>query len=416
MSKLAIEGGAPVRDTQSNPWPKWPPYDEREEKQLLEVLRSHNWGGYPSPNVKSGEFARKFAAYHGADYGICCGNGSVSMEIALRAAGIEAGDEVIVPAYTWIATAACAVFINAVPVFADVRPEDYTLDPDQVTALITPKTKAVISVHLGSSIADNDRLIEICKKHDLIYIEDCAHAHGAKWKDKGVGSWGDFGSFSFQSSKLMTAGEGGLILTSNKIFEEKCQAIVNCGRKEWGYDSFDGEVFGSNYRMSDFQCGVLLAQLEKLEAYTEKRSANAHYLTGQLNRIDGISTLPVHPNTTTSAHYQYIFKYDPAGFQGLHRDKFIEALGAEGVMVDGDFYEPIHERPLFTPSLKLFPLLKERYPNGITKEVAETPVSYKAAYEEACWMHYPYLMGDTKDLDEIVAAIRKVRDNAGELL
>lgn len=413
MAKLAINGGKPLR---TKPYPNWPPFDSNEENELLKTLKSHNWGGYPSPNVNASEFARKFAKAHDAEYGVCCANGSLTLESALRAMDIEAGDEVIVPTYTWIATAACAVFVNAVPVFVDVNPNDYTIDVKQVEAAITKRTRAVIPVHLGSSIANLDALKKICKKHDLVLIEDCAHAHGARWKNKGVGSHGDFGSFSFQSSKLMTAGEGGIILTNNKLYEEKLQSIVNCGRKEYGYDSYEGRVFGNNYRISDLQASVLLGQLKHLNKLTALRAKNGEALTALLKEIKGIKTLKLDKRVTTRTHYQYIFKYDPRGFKGLHRDKFLQALAAEGIMADGDFYEPIQAREGFSPSLKQFPMLKKRYPKGITAKVAETPVAYKAAYEEAVWLHYPYLSGTKKDVTDIVKAILKIQKNVDELL
>ncbi len=413
MSKLAINGGQSIF---TGSWPAWPNYDKGEEQQLLEVLHSHNWGGYPSPNTKAKDFAEKFAAYHDAKFGVCCTNGSVTLELALRAAGVKTGDEVIVPTYTWLATAGCAVFVNAVPVFVDINPDNYTLDCDKLEEAITDRTRFVVPVHLGSSIADLDRLKDICKKHDLVLIEDCAHAHGSKWRGQGVGSIGDFGSFSFQSSKLMTAGEGGIVLTSNKEYEEKLQSITNCGRKDYGYDSFDGYVFGNNYRISDFQAGVLLGQLARLEKETEIRHQMALYLTELLDQIDGISTIKSDERTTVAAHYQYIFKYDPAGFKGLHRDKFLEALSAEGIQVDGDFYEPIQERPIFSPPVEQFPALKERYPNGISADVADTPVAHNAAYNEACWLHYPYLMAGKEGVEVIAAAILKIQENVDELL
>jgi L-glutamine:scyllo-inosose aminotransferase len=413
MAKLAIKGGKPIRN---KAYPSWPPFDKREEQELLSVLKSQNWGGYPSPNVKASEFARKFAQYHGAKFGVCVANGSFTLEVALRAAGIKAGDEVIVPSYTWLATAGCAVNVNAVPVFVDVKADNYTIDPKKVEAAITPKTHAVICVHLGSSVCDLDALKRICKAHKLVLIEDCAHAHGAMWKGKGVGSHGDFGSFSFQSSKLMTAGEGGIVLTNDKLYEQKLQSLVNCGRKEPGYDSFPENLFGNNYRISDFQAAVLVAQLEKLDTFTKKRAENARYLTELLSGIKGITTIKYPKAVTMPAHYQYIFKYDPKGFKGLHRDRFLEALAVEGIMADGDFYEPIQARPIFSPSLDQFPMLKDRYPNGITADSASTPVTDKAAYQEAVWLHYPYLMGTKKDVEDIAKAIKKIQDNIDELI
>lgn len=412
MEKLAIKGGTPCI---TKPFAQWPIYDEEEEKGLLEVLKSRNWGGFPSPNVHARAFAQNFASYHGAKFGVCVANGTVSLELALKACGIKAGDEVIVPCLTWLATAQAPVTVNAVPVFVDVCEKDYTIDCDQVEAAITPKTKAIIPVHLGSSVANLDRLKEICKKHQLVLIEDCAHAHGAKWKNQGVGSHGDFGSFSFQSSKLMTAGEGGIVLTNKKEYEAKLLSLVNCGRKEAGYDSFEGMLFGYNFRLTEFQASVLTAQLNKLEKLTKIREKNGQLLTKLLQNIEGISLLEKSPHVTQQTHYQYIFKYHSKGFKGIHRDQFLAALKAEGVEASGAFYQPLHEWNMFRPKLDEWPLLKERYPQGINEKVASTPVGHRAAYDESVWLHYHYLTGTEEDVHNIVKAITKIQNNIEQL-
>ena len=414
MSKLAMKGGPSTRE--GKVWSAWPPYGEREKELLLQVLESHNWGGYPEPNYWAAKFAQQFADYHDAKYGICAANGTVTLEVALRALGLKAGDEVIAPTLTWTATAACAVYLNAVPVFADILPDNYTIDPASIEALITDKTKVIIPVHLGSSIADMDAIMAIAEKHGLYVIEDCAHMHGGKWRGKGVGSIGHLGSFSFQSSKLMTAGEGGMILTSDKILAQKCHSLVNCGRKEPAYEDFEGWSLGWNYRISEFQAAVLVAQLEKLDEYTRLRAENAAYLTERLEGIQGITTIRHDERTTQPAHYQYIFKYDPAGFKGLHRDDFLNAMMAEGIILDGDFYTPIPTRNIFTVKADEWPNIRQRYGDRIHLDNDQTPVATMAAYQEAVWMHYPMLMGTKADVDDIVAAIVKIQENVDELL
>lgn len=415
MSKetLAIKGGKPIRH---KPFPEWPVYDQDEENALIEVLHSRNWGGFPSPNRKAQEFAKAFAAAHDAKYGVCAANGTVTLELALKAAGIKAGDEIIVPSLTWLATAAAPVTANAVPVFVDINEKDYTINCDLVEAAITSKTRAVIPVHLGSSLADLDRLKQICKKHDLILIEDCAHAHGAKWRNQGVGSHGDFGSFSFQSSKLMTAGEGGIVLTNNKDYEEKLLSLVNCGRKQPGYDRFEGWLFGYNYRITEFQAAILLAQLKKLSKLTKIREHNGCLLTELLKEVEGVSVLERSPHTTQVTHYQYIFKYHSERFKHLPREKFLEALKAEGIEASGAFYIPLQEWPMFDPPLRDWPMLKERYPYGINAESAHTPVAKKAGYEQAVWLHYHYLLGTEEDVHDIVKAIQKIHRNVDQLI
>jgi L-glutamine:scyllo-inosose aminotransferase len=413
MGTLALTGGTPLR---TRKFTKWPVFDDRDRQALLGVFESGKWGGYPSPNTWARTFAEKFAALHDAKYGICAANGTVTLEIALRAAGIRAGDEVIVPSYTWVATAQAAVTVNAVPVFADVDPETYCLDAKSVAAAITPRTKAVIPVHLGCRMADMDALMALAKKHGLVVIEDCAHAHGAKWNGKGAGSIGDLGSFSMQSSKLMTAGEGGMILTSNKTFEEKCQSIVNCARKEDGYNEFDGNVPGGNYRITEWQAALLAVACDRLEEQTALREKNLDYFTARLAEVPGVAPLKRDARLTRVGAYQFILRYDKAAWGGVHRDRVVEALNEEGIPCDGYFYIPLYDSPLFAPFVEHFPALAERYGAGKDwRSAMKTPVAERAAYEESIWLHHPLFMGDAADVDDIVAALKKVYENRHEL-
>ena len=221
MSELAILGGSPVRRRPFSPWPQ---YSAADAKRLELVLESRHWGGYPVPSRYAGEFAERFAAMHGARYGLCVTNGTIALVAALTAAGVRFGDEVIVPAYTWDGTAAAVLFAGGVPVFADVDPDTYCLSVDAVRETITPRTRAIIPVHLAMRFAEMDPLVELAQKHGLKVIEDCAHAHGGQYKRRGAGSMGDLGCFSFQESKLMTAGEGGIVITSNLAYFEHLQS------------------------------------------------------------------------------------------------------------------------------------------------------------------------------------------------
>jgi dTDP-4-amino-4,6-dideoxygalactose transaminase len=415
MAKLAINGGTAYR---KKPFPTWPPYDNRERQYLLQALKERSWGGYPAPNKRAAAFAGKFAKYHGARFGICCANGSVSLEIALRAAGIAAGDEVIVPPLTWTATGLAAVWINAVPVFADIDSETYCIDPSDIERKITPKTRAIICVHLGSNICDMDAIMKIAGERNLIVVEDCAHAHGGFWKGKGAGSIGHFGSFSFQSSKLMTAGEGGIITTNDPDFAERCHSLVNCGRKEKGYDSYEGHLLGWNYRITEFQAALLEAQLEKLQRFTRLREKNAHHLSKLLSGIPGISLLKRDPRMTVMPCYQYLFRYHEDQWRGLTRDRFVAALAAEGMHhVEGDFYVPLYQNPLFYVTAKDYPAIRERYGEILymSKDI-RCPVSEHVGYHESVWVHYSLLMGTKEDVEDIAGAIRKIRENLGELL
>lgn len=415
MEKLAIFGGTPVRTKRFAPWPE---FDDRERRYLMAALESRRWGGYPFPSPLAVEFGKKFAEYHGAKYGIPAANGSVTLEVALRAIGIKAGDEVIVPCYTFMATAACVVHLNAVPVFVDVEPRNWCIDPAAIEAAITPRTRAIIPVHLGHQIADMDRVLDIAKRHGLFVIEDCAHAHGGQFRGKGVGSMGDFGSFSFQSSKLMTSGEGGALTCNDDILRQKAMSLINCGRKEPGYDGFEGLLFGWNYRLSELQIAVLMAQLERLDEATRKRAEMLEYFRKLLHsEVKGLRVLDTDPRVTRQHAYQILMRYDANEFAGIHRDRFLEALEKEGVEFDGPFYIPIYDIPLFNALSDEWPMLRERYGEGVLQAglSGSCPVAEKAAYEEAVWMHYPYLMGTKKDIEDIVAAIAKVQRHAAEL-
>ncbi|MGB9599337.1 MAG: DegT/DnrJ/EryC1/StrS family aminotransferase [Myxococcota bacterium] len=411
--RLAINGGRPIR---KRPFPKWPHYDKSEERYLLDAFHSHNWGGFPSPNKYARLFAEKFASYHGAKYGICAANGTVTLEVALRAAGVTAGDEVIVPALTWTATALAAVYINAIPVFADIDPETYCIDPDDIERKITKRTKAIIPVHLGSNIADMDRIMQIARRYKLIVIEDCAHAHGGFYNNKGVGSIGDFGSFSFQTSKLMTAGEGGIILTSNKEYAERCHSLINCGRKEKGYDSFKGYMTGWNYRISDLQAAVLLGQMTRLEKETIHREKMANYLSERLSGVPGILLLKRDKKITRLPMYEYLFRFIEEDWYGVTRDAFVSALSAEGIPCEGDFYIPLYQNPLVWVSSKDYPMIRRVYGDNIfNSRKFICPVSEYVAYHESVWLHASLFMGSKSDIDDIADAIEKIRENITEL-
>jgi dTDP-4-amino-4,6-dideoxygalactose transaminase len=409
MSKLAIAGGSPIRRTS---FATWPQFDEREQQGLLDVLSSGNWGGYPFPNEYAKRFAEEFASYHDAKHALCAVNGTVTIEIALKAAGIRAGDEVIVPAYTFEATAAPVLKLGAIPIFVDVSPDNYCLDVDAARAAITAKTRAVIPVHLAMNMVDMDALGELAKQHDLKVIEDCAHAHGAKWRGRGAGSWGDASSFSMQTSKLMTAGEGGVVTTNDDEIFELCQSYVNCGRAS-ATDKFGHRILGFNYRLSEFQAAVLWAQIGKLEEQTSLRAQRAARLSEGLAEIEGLSLLKRDERLTTQAIYQYVFKYDPQAFGGASRNRFVAALEAEGVPCDGLFYEPIYRSTLFNVDARDFLQLEA---DNLPWAKAHCPVAERAAYEESVWLPHQILLGDESDVDDVIEAIMKIQNHSDELL
>ncbi len=424
MSKLAINGGTPLRDTKVNPWPKWPLWDEKEEKGLLEVLKSGVWS-YNGP--KESEFNKAFAKFIGAKYALSVANGTVSLQLALEACGIGLGDEVIVPGLTWQATAAAALDVNAVPVLVDVNEENWCINPAEVEKAISPRTKAIIPVHLYGSFADMDAIMEIADKHNLRVIEDCAHKHGGEWNGKKVGGIGDIGSFSFQLSKLMTAGEGGAITTSNPQLYEKLDALRNCGRrpvneqfadKGTGIYGDEGNLIQSgNYRITDFQAALLLESLKRLPEQNKIRDENAKYVNSLLSEVPGIQPMPCDERETMGAYYNFSFRYNKDEFKGLDVAKFRAALGKElGCPVEPS-YEPLNACALYTPHTKPFRYkLSEKHWKEIDPVRFNLPVCRKIYEEESVCFHHSILMGTKADMDLMVRAIEKIYDNAEVLL
>lgn len=404
MQKLALRGGKPLR---TKPWPAWPQHDERELRNLTRVVESGNWGGFPSPNAMAGEFAEKFAAYHGAKYGICTTGGTTALEVALRAAGLERGDEVLVPALTFYATAFAALVQGYKPVFVDIDPDSWCIDTTQIESCITPDTRAILPVHLGSRMADMDRIGEIAREHDLRVIEDCAHMHGGFWREQGAGTLGDMGCFSFQSSKLMTCGEGGIIITNDDALAERCGAYVNSGRgKTSDRQAAEGTMLGWNYRITEFQAAVLLAQLERLPEQVARRNTNIAHLERRIAQIEGVSTLPHDPRMTAHSGYGVVLRYDERAWRGVPRDKFAFALHKEGMHLYGAFYTPVYSTPLFA---------WRDAPIEVDYSQTHCPVAERAAGKEMIWLPHEVFLGQTSDIDDLCEAIVKLREHIDEL-
>jgi dTDP-4-amino-4,6-dideoxygalactose transaminase len=412
MGKLAITGGKPVR---RKPFAPWPVYTQQEARGLEKVLASRNWGGYPFPNKIAHDFAQKFARFHGAKYGLAVANGTVAIEVALAAAGIKPGDEVIVPAYTWEGTVGPIMLLNAVPVFVDIDPATYCLDARLIEKALTPKTRAILPVHLAMRFADLDEIGRVTRAHNLRVIEDCAHAHGGKWRNKGAGATGDLGCFSFQSSKLMTAGEGGGVITSNLEFYERAQSFVNCGRASLT-DRHKHRLLGFNYRMTELQAVILEAQLGRLPKQAKVRQANMDHFEKRLRGTPGVGFLERDRRNTRVAAYQYVFKYSPEHFGGIPRAAFLGALQEEGVPCDGLFYEPVYKSALFPVNPSDWPALSWGRAEPLDmKNLYHCPVSERAAYEEAVWLPHHIFLGSKQDANDIADAVLKVCEHIEEL-
>lgn len=411
MGKLALNGGKPVRDINKKPWPKWPIFGEEERKNLLEVFESGKW--WYGEKVK--EFEEKFAEFQDARYGISCTNGTSALQIGLLSCGIGAGDEVIVPPYTFIATVSSVLKVNAIPVFVDIDIETGNIDPIDIERKITEKTKAIIPVHLAGLPCDMDALVRIAKTHNLKIIEDACHSWGSKWKGKGVGAIGDCGAFSFQMSKNITSGEGGILLTDKEDIADLARSYSNCGRgkdRPW----YEHYLLGDNLRMTEFQAGILLAQLKRLEEQIIKREENARFLDKNLKEFLGIKIVPRDERVTRRSYHMYIFRFNEEKW-GIKREKFIEILNAEGIPVNPGYPFPLYKNPLFQrkgTGPEFCPVSCPYYSKEIDYSNLYLPNVEKFC-KEAIWIMHPVLLAEKDDMQDIVRAIEKIWKNRKEI-
>ena len=403
--RLAIDGGIPIRTA---PFPAWPIYDEREERNLLEVLRSGQWGIGGS---KVAQFEQRFAEYQGAAFGVCVPNGTLALQMALAALGIGPGDEVITTPYTFIATASAAIQQGAVPVFVDIDLDTYNLDPARLAAAITPRTKALVPVHLAGRPADMDAIMDVARRHGLRVLEDACQAWGAEWRGRRVGAIGDLGAFSFQSSKNIAAGEGGMVITDDEALAELCWSLHNVGRVRQGA-WYEHAIIGGNLRMSEWQAAVLLAQLERLPDHATRRATNTRYLAEALSEVTGVTPLPFDDRITAHAHHLFICRYDPTAFGGRSRDEFVAALRAEGIeTASAGYLLPLNRNAAIRRSVAA-----NARPAGGARPLAADGLPEPAACPNAdwatqhtLWLAQNTLLGDEADMESIVAAVRKIQ-------
>jgi dTDP-4-amino-4,6-dideoxygalactose transaminase len=405
MPKLAIHGGPPTR---TEPYPPWPHHDDAERTNLLEVLDSRLW--WSTEGTKVHEFERRWGAFHGTGPAVAVTNGSHAIDLALLATDVGHGDEVIVPSWTFVATAAAVLMVNATPVLVDVELGTGCIDPDAVEAAITPRTRAVIAVHIAGHPADMDRLADICTRHGLVLIEDCAHAHGSMFNGQMVGTFGAAGSYSFQASKLMTGGEGGALVSSDAEVLARARSFSDCGRRpgEWFYSH---SSLGGNYRMTEWQGAVLLAQLDRFEEQAQRRDDHSALLNAELAAIPGVHPQARDPRCGRQGNYCYVVRIDPVEF-GADREPVRLALAAEGISLTMS-YPPVHRLDVFCDPNGFAPRLRDR--TGMQDWVSlSLPVTEQLA-ETTLWFTTSVLMGTEDDALDVVRAVEKVQRNAAML-
>jgi len=404
---LALMGGTAVR---TRPFPSWPQSEKEERDSLLEVLDSRSWGGYSS---KVTEFEEAFASLHQAKHGVCCSNGTVALEVALRAIGITCGDEVIVPPFTFVATATAVLLCHGCPVFVDIDPNSFCLSPAAVEAAITPRTRAIIAVHFAGHPADMDALSSIAEKHGVALVEDAAHAHGAVWSGKSVGTFGIAAAFSFQGFKLMTGGEGGIVLTNSSEVADNVWSYCNQGRRRGGtwYEHF---TLGTNYRITGFQAAVLREQLKRLLGQIATRSDNVNYFRERLRFFPGIVLPDNDARVDRHPYYLLTLRYDSSLFGGVDRDVVIQALRAEGIPVQPTYPHPLYRNPLFQSSR----------PPSCRSGSWQTAQHYESLHldeaERICrdgmWLEQNLFLGGHGDIDDVLEAFEKVKEFSPALL
>lgn len=428
MNKLALVGGAKTID---GPLAQWPVYDAQDERALLNVLHSGKWwlyayGGGPRPDGSVSDdvgqveqFEREFAKAHHVKHCYAMTSGTTALEVALKALDIGPGDEVITTAYTFIATSSSILSVCALPVYVDIHPDTYNIDPARIEAAITPRTRAIMVVHLGGEICDMDAIMAIARKHKLAVIEDACQAAGAIVRgNQAAGSIGDVGTFSFQASKVMSAGEGGVATTQDDAIAEKLWSYRNCGRSKTGV-WYEHHRIGSNVRMPEWQGAILRGQLRRLAGQCEHRwQAYASFLA-KTRGIPGLKPRVLHPDGTQRCLSVIITRFTGEGWDGVHRNDFVKALQAEGVPISIGYGWANYMNPVFlemneTMGNRAFAYGVERFPDY--RQYAERcPVTERACNSEATFMLHDVFLADAAGIQKLADAFNKVYECRGQI-
>jgi perosamine synthetase len=411
-AKPAKLGGQPL----CAGFPHWPVFDETEEKALLDALRTGHW--FRGNGKLVAKFEDAYEKLTGAKHCLATASGTAALTTVLGALDVGPGDEVIIPPYTFIATYNAVVLCRALPIFVDIDLDSSQIDAAKIEPAITEQTKAIMPVHMGGSPADLDKILETGEKRGIPVIEDACQAHLAEWRGRKVGTLGFAGCASFQASKNLTSGEGGAVLTNDSQFIEACYSFHYQGlpRKAGGSNSSYTSVRGSNLRLSEFQASLLMAQMTRVIEQSQRRTDNASYLTGLLDEIPGIKPAKLHEGATRSAYHLYMFRYDKAQFAGLEREKFLAALGAEGIPCSPGYVEM--NKGAYVSGLAnnrhFLKIYGEKRLNDWLEQNRNCPRNEQLC-REAVWFTQNMLLGPRTDMDKFAEAIRRIQNHAPEL-
>ena len=339
-------------------------------------------------------------------------NGTITMEVALKALGIGWGDEVIIPALTFAATAYAPIAAGALPVIVDVTPDTWCIDPDLVEAAITPRTRAIMPVHLGHQMADMDRIMEIATRHGVAVVEDCAHAHGQRWRGRGAGCIGDFGSFSHQSSKILTAGEGGTLLTNDEDLARRAHSLIDCGRAK---DADEKEyTFGANYRLGELHAALLAVAMDRFPSQQEERAANGKLVRGTRRAGAGCPRdargCADHPMELLQLHHR-----DRPGRRspGERTRWCARRWRRKGIPAEVQ-YPSMNRYELFQPSLSRLPVCVE-HADRLDPQTMSFPVAEAAGQRESVYFMENVFRDGTRGVEDAVEALAKIQRNADSL-
>ena len=426
MSALALQGGTPIR---TEPYNAWPEFDESDVEAVVDALRTGNWATGEGDRSLT-NFERSFAAYQGAEYCLAVSSGTSALEIALRALRLPRGSEVILSPYTYMASPTAVLNVGLVPIFVDMDPETYNIDPRLIEAAITEHTGAIMTVHFGGLACDMGVVLDIARRHALKVIEDSAHAHGSTWNDRGLGTIGDVGCFSLGPGKNLTPGVGGAVMTND--LENYKHAIayseMDIGGRvmrfgEMGLDAQAAEpdewfpYSAGNRRLGGVLAALASAQLDRLEGQTQRRSQNGRYLAELLEDVDGLSSRREDEYVTRNANHLHIVRYDPEGFDGLPRSRFIEAMQAEGIGIRAGYARPMNRADLFSDPNGELTLVWPRGDGGPDVDYASMscPHAERACATEDLWITQVMMLSGSQAMEEIVEGAEKVRDHLADL-
>nr|MBI3611648.1 DegT/DnrJ/EryC1/StrS family aminotransferase [Nitrospirota bacterium] len=414
--------GKPVRN---RPYPAYPVIGEEEKRAVMEVLDSGQLSTFSASRLgflggkKIQAFESAFASYHGVTHAVAVNSATSGLHAAVAACDIGPGDEVLVPPYTFTATATAVLHHNAIPVFVDIDPVTFCMDPDRIEAAITPRTKAIIPVHLLGHPADMDRILAVARRHGLKVIEDCAQAPGARDKGRLVGTMGDCGVFSFQETKNMATGEGGMVITNHPDLAERARMVRNHGEAVVAGEArkYLTNTIGWNYRMTEIEAAIGLVQLGKLQGLNRARRDLAGYLLDRLPKHPGLR-YPTEAEGISHVYHVFGMTYDETKV-GLPRARFIAALTAEGIPVGPGYPRPLYHNPLFQDRLAYgkqgCPFTCHLYQGTVSYAKGLCPVAEDLCARTALWTFVVRPPATTRDMDDIVTGFEKVLDGISTL-